>query len=636
MTETAPAVKSTSDDETLQQAFAAYRDGKLADAETLCRRVLERQPNHLAGLQLLAAIAGQLGVPHRGIELLEKVVELQPHSADARIRLAKLLRQDGRVPEALAALDKAIELQPDSAGAYIDLGVIHLAELADDKALACFTRASEISPDLVIGHFNTGLALERQGRNGEAVAAYRRAIAIAPDFAPAHVKLGSLLLHDGERHEALDCFRRAAAAQPGTAMASLCEARLLIEEEKAAAAEAPARRAIELDSANSDAHCLLGMILMLLGRFREAAAAYDLGLALNRGQIGAYHELAHVKKLTEADRPLIAEMEWLLKERRLPEEAQADLHFALGKAYDDLRDYQSAIRHIDDANRLKRPVVGPYQAAGHTAGIDRQIRTFTADFFARNALLGSDSERPILIVGMPRSGTTLVEQILSSHPAVAAGGELPFWGEQSDEFRINRLREVHPAWIERAARDYLATLSEISPTAARVTDKRPQNFHYLALAHAVFPRARIIHCRRHPIDTCLSIYFQNFARRIDFAYDRDDLVAFYRQYLRLMAHWRSVLPTDRFCEVQYEELVADPEPVTREIIAFCGLEWDDTCLHSERNQRAVRTASVWQARQPIYRTSVARWQRYEPWLGSLRDLLSDVDQATSQRRSTVS
>jgi len=262
----------------------------------------------------------------------------------------------------------------------------------------------------------------------------------------------------------------------------------------------------------------------------------------------------------------------------------------------------------------------PYSAAAHAAGIDRQIDAFTAEFFSRNAALGCDWEVPILILGMLRFGTTLIEQILSSHPDVAAGGELAFWGERAAGFRIES-GNIDRAWVEAAAREYRVLLTDISPTARRVTDKRPQNFHYVALIHAVFPRARIIHCRRHPVDTCLSIYFQSFARRMDFAYDRADLLSFYRQYSRLMAHWRDVLPADRLFEVQYEELVADRELWTRRMIGFCGLDWDEACLHSERNQRPLRTASVWQARQPVYGTSVARWRHYEPWLGPLGSLL---------------
>jgi tetratricopeptide (TPR) repeat protein len=617
------------EDPTIDRAFAdavaGYRAGKFDEAEARCRRILQQRPDHVASLQLLAVVAGQSGAPRRGIELLQKVISLQPRLSEGHIQLAKLLRLDDRVPEAVAALEKAIELEPESAAAYNDLGLIHLAETDVGQALVCFDRAIEISPDLAIAHYNRGLALERQGLRAEAVAEFRGVIGIAPDFAEAHAKLGNLLSIDDDRAAVLDCFRRAAAAKPGSSLAFICQAKLLVEEEKPAAAEAPVRRAIELDPQNSDAHCLLGSTLMQLGRFQDAAAAYDLGIALNRRQVAAFHDVVHVKRLTEADRPLAAQMEWMLKEYRLADEERAELHFALGKAYDDLGVYASAIQHFDEGNRLKRRTNSSYSEASHAAGVDRQIATFTADFFSRNAALGSDCETPILILGMPRSGTTLVEQILSSHHDVAAGGELGFWGERASGFHMDPAGRVKPAWVHAAEWDYRALLTGISPWARHVTDKRPQNSHYIPLIHVVFPRARIIHCRRHPVDTCLSIYFQSFARRMDFAYDRSDLLSFYRQYIRLMAHWRSVLPTDRFLEIQYEELVSDREPMTRKMIAFCGLDWNEACLHSERNRRPVRTASVWQARQPVYQTSVARWRNYEPWLGPLGELLSDAD-----------
>jgi tetratricopeptide (TPR) repeat protein len=610
-------------DRALADAVAAYRAARFGEAEALCRRILQRQPDHVASLQILAAVAGQVGAPRRGIALVQQVIALQSHLADGHIQLAKLLRLDGRVAEAVAALEKAIALKPDSAAAYNDLGLIHLAEIDVAKAVACFGRAIEISPDLAIAHYNKGLALERQGRRAQAIAAFRQAVAVAPDFAEAYAKLGNLLLSDDDRAAAFDCFRRAAAIKPDTALAALCRAKLLMEEEQAAAAEAPARHAIALDPHNSDAHCLLGSILMELGRFDDAAAAFDWGIALNRRQITAYHELAHVKKLTEADRPLIAQMTWMLEEYGLADDEQADLHFALGKAHDDLSEYADAIRHFDEGNRLKHRSTS-YDRARHATGVERQITVFTADFFVRNGALGADCETPVLILGMPRSGTTLVEQILSSHPEVAAGGELAFWGERASGCGIDAAGRIDPDWARETARDYRTLLAGISPTARRVTDKRPQNFHYIALIHSLFPHAHIIHCRRHPVDTCLSIYFQNFARRIDFAYDRGDLLAFYRQYLRVMAHWRSVLPADRFLEIQYEELVADREPVTRRMVTFCGLDWDEACLHPERNRRPVRTASLWQARQPVYRSSVARWRHYEPWLGPLRELLAEA------------
>jgi tetratricopeptide (TPR) repeat protein len=604
-----------------RDAVAAYRAGKLDEVEDLCKQILGQDPNHVVSLQLLAATVSKNGAPRRGVELSERVISIRPDSINGHIHLARYLRLDGRNLEAVSALKKAIELQPRSAEAFNDLGLIYLADVNVDAAADCFTRAIEIKPELAIAHFNRGLALETQGKNDEAISCFRRVVAIDATFAEAHAKLGDLLLFENNRLEAIDCFRRAAAAKPDSVLALTSQANVLIEEDKTAAADELIRHAIKLEPRNPEAYCLVGSIDMLLGRFHDAALCYELAITLNPRQIAAYCQLVNVKKLTEADRPLVAQMEWLLSKYKFADPTQSDFHFALGKAYDDLGDYQNAIQHYDQANRLRFRST-TFSSSQYALVTDRIIAKFNGEFFSRNCALGSNWDVPLLIVGMPRSGTTLVEQILSRHPEVAAGGELMFWGERVASFRTNASDSIDPVWGRDAAQEYQALLTNISPTARRVTDKRPHNYQFIGFIHAVFPRARIIHCRRHPVDTCLSIYFQNFARRMDFAYDRDDLVSSFRQYQRLMTHWRSVLPGDRFFEVEYEELVSNREKITQDLVEFCGLEWDDACLHSEHNKRVVRTASVWQARQPVYKTSVARWRHYEPWLGAFRELLA--------------
>ncbi len=222
---------------------------------------------------------------------------------------------------------------------------------------------------------------------------------------------------------------------------------------------------------------------------------------------------------------------------------------------------------------------------------------------------------------MPRSGTTLVEQIVSMHPEVGAGGELHFWNQRGAEWHRSGADE--DAFLAKAAADYLGVLRAIAPTAARVTDKMPFNFLWAGLIHVAFPRAVFIHCRRAAIDTALSIHQTHFHPSMPFPTGGAELVAYFRGYQRLIDHWRSVLPADRFIEVDYEDLTRAPEPVIRRIIAACGLAWHDSCLRPESNPRAVNTPSKWQARQPIYRTSVARWRHYEPWLGPLRRLVDD-------------
>jgi len=342
-------------------------------------------------------------------------------------------------------------------------------------------------------------------------------------------------------------------------------------------------------------------------------------MALAPRGVSGYHSLVLSRRLTEADRPLVSRMLLRLEDGDTTEGDRMTLHFALGKALDDLGDYAGAMRHFDAANRV-RYRLSRFDRNEFERRVDRLIARFTREFFAGNKAIGRDDETPVLVIGMPRSGTTLVERIISSHSRVGGGGELDFWNEHGPalvEAETGRLAAV----ADRFCADYRRLLRSVAPNAVRVTDKMPFNFLWLGLVHLIFPNARVIHCRRSPIDTCLSIYTNQFATRWEFASDRGDLAFYYRQYFRLMDHWRTVLPTDRLLDIDYEELTADPEGTARRLIAFCGLDWDPACLRPERNPDSVRTASVWQARQPVYRRSVERWRRYEPWLGELRQLL---------------
>jgi hypothetical protein len=333
----------------------------------------------------------------------------------------------------------------------------------------------------------------------------------------------------------------------------------------------------------------------------------------------AHLALVRDKKLTEADRPEVARLLAALEAWSPDNEGRMFLHFALGKAFDDLREYGEAMHHFDAANAL-RTRFSTFKPENFLKQIDRVIATFTPDFFARHAHAAAADATPLLIIGMPRSGTTLVEQIVSSHPQVAGAGELMFWIEQERSLASEPAADIPPERAHTMIGRYLSALREVSSQALRVTDKMPFNFVSVGLAHTLFPNARFIHCRRHPVDTCISIY-SIYIDKLDLASRKADLVFVYRQYQRLIGHWRRVLPADRLFEVDYETLTATPEPLTRQMIAFCGLDWNDACLRPQDNKRTVQTASHWQVRQPIYRSSIERWRRYEPWLGELGELL---------------
>jgi hypothetical protein len=281
------------------------------------------------------------------------------------------------------------------------------------------------------------------------------------------------------------------------------------------------------------------------------------------------------------------------------------------------------MKHFDAANAI-RGAHKRLDRQGLEDFTERMIRASPPGFLHRRPDLASGSERPIFVLGMPRSGTTLAEQVLSAHPDVAAGGELGFWTGRVNDGLTTFGADSDAGAAAEVGEAYLRVLQRVDLIAPRVIDKTPFNYVAIGVIRQLFPHAAVVHCRRDPIDVCLSIYTNDFATGFEFASDRGDLVHYYRHYQRLMAHWREVIPAERVFELDYEDLVADPEPVTRRLLAACGLSWSDACLAPHlSNRRRIATASIWQARQPIYRTSAQRWRRYEAWLGELRDLSAD-------------
>jgi hypothetical protein len=300
---------------------------------------------------------------------------------------------------------------------------------------------------------------------------------------------------------------------------------------------------------------------------------------------------------------------------------ETTLRFAMGKYCDDVGDFARAFRNYQRANELQRMRAQPYDRQSHARFVDDLVRIYTSEALSRPQPGASDSDRPVFVVGMPRSGTSLVEQIIASHPAAHGAGELEFWLTAVRKHET-ALRQGLPSDSLRSklAADYLRILATHSGEATRVIDKAPINSDYLGLIQAVFPRARFIYLRRDPIDSCLSCYFQQFSPTMAFAMELADLADYYREHRRLVAHWRSALPPGALLEVPYEELVADQRKWSRMIVEFAGLPWDERCLDFHRTERAVTTASVWQVRQKIYSSSIGRWRNYQKFIGPLLSL----------------
>ena len=547
----------------------------------------------------------------------------------ARVRQAKeqaalggRLARKGRFDRAIERFEHAAELDPAAPEILYELGKACFSAGRLDAAADALRRAVKLDPDLADAQMLLGRVLDFMGRVDEAGQAFSAVVRLDPTFHEVHARLAQIAQIKGDRHAAEAIYRAAAsAAADDPRRARFYEALAEMAAGRPAEAEILLRALIADDEASGEPHLALGQILAEDGRLDEAAASYERGLTRDNRLVEAWRAFAINHKFRRDEEQLIARISAELDRTDLYPPQRQSVHFALGKAFDDIGDYPSAIRHFDAANVI-RGATRSLDRAKLAAQTDHVIAS-TPRGFLESPDYGVDDRTPVLIVGMPRSGTTLVEQILSSHPDVAAGGELSFWRQSSYEGLGVSGDEADAEAVRRMAGDYLAVLRAISPTSARVTDKAPFNFAHLGAIRRVFPHAAIVHCRRHPIDTCLSIYTNDFSTPFEFVADRGALVFFYREYQRLMAHWRAVLPPGRFIEVDYEMLVADPEPLTRRLVQICGLEWNDACLAPHENRGRIATASVWQARQPIYRTSSERWRRYEPWLGDLRDLLTD-------------
>jgi tetratricopeptide (TPR) repeat protein len=538
----------------------------------------------------------------------------------ALLELAVHALRAGRPADAIAPLRQAALLRPHAALIHHDLGLACLETGLVRESVDAFRRAVASDPDSTDAHFHLGIGLERLGDVGAALMAYHRATELDPSLTEAWYRAGALVYTLGHRDEAIACFERAAQSGSKTRFGRLGAARALLTAGRDREGERALRACVAADPDNPLAHDLLGNLLAEAGHFEEAGACFTRAIALAPLLAGSYYDLVRCRRIIPADAGLVTEMEAALDIPGLDDEPRIRVHLALGKAADDLGEYERAMRHFDAADAVRR-ATAVFPSDQFDREVSQLIEQTTPDLVARAPRLGMPDPTPLLIIGMPRSGTTLVEQIISAHPDVRAGGELNFWPTCGARWHAAGAAGNEMKFLRRAAADYLRVLRGIGPKAVRVTDKNPFNFIWAGLIHLALPKAMIIHCRRTAIDTALSIHQTLFHPGLAFPTGGDKLVAYFRSYQRLTDHWRSVLPPECFIEVDYEELTRDPEPVIRGLIAACHLSWHEACLRPDRNPQSVKTASRWQTRQPIYRASVGRWRRYEPYLGSLRPLV---------------
>ena len=479
-----------------------------------------------------------------------------------------------------------------------------------------------LAPENAATLSNFGNALTEAGEFDRAVEMLGRAVALRPSTALFQTNLARTLLKQGKAKDALVHFDKARELAPGPEMDVGCGHALMVlgRYEEAIVAYQCAAKA---DLRDFQMFHNLATALQYFGRLEEAAAAYRTALAIKPDFAASRRQLASARKYETFDAEADA-IEELLQSANLSVLDRADLHMGLAKIYDDLARYSEAFVNLQAGNQQIRTTLD-YSAEKNANFVDALIETFDAKFFSERRDFGLEADTPVFILGMPRSGTTLVEQILCSHPQVHGAGELTrlyelFVGLRERLGMPDRVPQVvrfaDRAVAEEVAGEYLAYLRGFDGEARYITDKMPFNFRALGFIALLFPKARIIHCRRDPLDVCLSCYFARFKDQLDFSFNLVEIGRYYQDYERLMAHWLTVVPNP-MVEIQYEDLIVDQEGQTRRILDFCRLEWDDRCLDFHKTNRPVLTASNWQIRQPIYRSSIGRWRNYREFLQPL-------------------
>jgi tetratricopeptide (TPR) repeat protein len=603
---------------------ALMNAGHYAALEAGALELLDRRPDSGSAWQLLAVALSKQGKD--ALQALAAAAQRLPADAVAQLNLGNALARLGRLQEAQANFERALAIHPEFAEAHTHLGEL-LLQLGkfDDAALHC-RRALKIRPDYAEAHHCLGNALLKLARVDDAIVSLRRAVTISPEFAEAHMTLGHAWRSIGRLDAAVAGYRAALLIKPDLVAAHIALGTALRLQRRDAESQASCRNALEIEPHSTAALAVLADLHADAGRFTEAEELFQRIISIDPESCEALSGLARLRRMTPADGAwLIAAQR--LAGQRLPPQRELPLRFAIGKYFDDVKDFENAFVNYRLANELAERSGPRHDREKLSRTIDLIIRSHDRSWIDRLRGGANESTRPVFIVGMLRSGTTLAEQILASHAQVFGAGELMFWGDFSaaavaGAAAVNAPRiDISEAALSGASHDYLALLLQLSADAARVVDKFPTNFMLLGLIHAALPRARIIHMRRNPIDTCLSIYFQHFEAANTHANDLEDLAHYYREYRRLMQHWRTVLPAAAMLEVPYEGLVLDLTAWSRRMLDFVELPWDARCLQFDQTSRTVVTASRWQVRQKISTSSVDRWRNYERFVGPLKSLL---------------
>jgi len=561
-----------------------------------------------------------------------------PEDVEAHRHLGVLHAARGERIAAIKAARRACELAPDDPECWCALGQTHVLLNELDSAVQCFAEVVEIDAASAQGWHNLGTVLKQLGNREAALAALKNALLIDSTRADTYLNLGSLLAELGRFEDAVECLERAHQHDPRLPVARSRLAWQMLEHGKVGRAEDLFRQSLTMDPDHVEGWFGLGRTLEDAGQAEGAQAAYLNALRRRPDHamaLGQYLALLRDDKSLRANAdgvaaPWLEHAERALRDAVVKDDAKALIGYGIAKYHDRSGSYRAAAEAGRLANAARRRIAGPMDRAALRARVDGLIDTYTAELFQTRRNFGLGTNQPVFIIGLPRSGTTLTEQILGAHPLACGAGELPTLGRLaasiagSERSLWQAASLLDESGSKQMGGEYLRALRDGRPKRLlRISDKSPLNFFQLGLAAVMFPAARVIHCRRSAPDNALSIWMENFGVDQCYATDFDDLAFFRSEYERLMAHWRQVLPL-QMLELKYEDLVADVDGQVRRLIEFLGLHWDDRCLQFHHHARAVQTPSRWQVRQPVYSRSVGRWRAYAEHLPELARAFNDA------------
>ena len=550
---------------------------------------------------------------------LERVVEALSENGEALYWMALAKKHTGKPLDAVSYCEAALRSSPRNPAIWNELGLCQTTLNQNELACQAFQQAARFDQNKAVYHFNSGVALCCLNRIHRAQEAFEESIRLDPHHLESYFELANILEVKGKSKEVIEVLSRGVDANPSNSRLLTTLAGAIANGGDPSAAEQTYRMAM---AANPESGNAFGLWLQEEGRFGEAVEAFTGSIGANPIQGIAYYGLVQAKVFEVGGRSIIDVAVPILESIPLDGNERTYLLYAIAKAYEHLRDFKSAIDYFNQANEAAFSQFNtsrPFDRERLTKSTNETISNFPGPIAGQRRGSEKSEVHPIFIVGMIRSGTTLLDQIISRHLDVKSAGEPVFWLREADRLGLSAGR-ISATEAERLARKYLDSIDALVGDTRFFTDKMPLNYWNLGLIRQVFPQAKFIHCRRNAMDTSISIYTTFFGKGPPFLYNQSNIAFYYREYLRLMAHWRGVLPDEFFIEVDYESLIGDTESIARKVVSFCGLSWDDSCLDYERIGGSIKTPSNWQARQPIYSSSIGRWKDYKEWLGDLIEL----------------